>query len=53
MEHHYELSKQGCAWLIVYAPGDAEANRVVNVARRYDIKLAQKYHRLAIEDLKI
>lgn len=53
MERHYELSKQGCAWLIVYAPTDAEVNRVMNVARRYDIKLAQKYHRLVIEDLQI
>lgn len=47
-----ELAKQGCDKMIVYAPTENEARRVMNVARRFDIRLAEKYHRLAIEHLE-
>jgi hypothetical protein len=52
MERHYELAKQGCDKLIVYAPTEAESKRAMNVARRFDVKLAEKYHRLVMEDLE-
>jgi tRNA(Leu) C34 or U34 (ribose-2'-O)-methylase TrmL len=52
MREHLELAKQGCDKLIVYAPTEHEAGRVMNVARHFDIRLAEKYHRLAIEHLK-
>src|ERR1041385_9019056 len=47
----YELAKQGSAWLIAYAPTDQEGERVMNVARRYKVRTAQKYNRLTIHDL--
>jgi hypothetical protein len=31
-----ELAKQGCDKMIVYAPTENEARRVMNVARRFD-----------------
>ena len=51
MQEHLELAKQGCDKMIVYAPTEHESKRVMNVARRFDIRLAEKYHRLAIEHL--
>jgi hypothetical protein len=52
MQEHLELAKQGCDKMIVYAPTEHESKRVMNVARRFDIRLAEKYHRLAIEHLE-
>jgi hypothetical protein len=34
------------------APTEAELERVMNVARRFDVKLAEKYHRQVMEDLE-
>ncbi len=51
VERYFELAQQGAAFLVVYAPSDAETTRVMNVARRFDFALARKYHRLAIEHL--
>jgi hypothetical protein len=53
MKEHLELAKQGCDKMIVYAPTEHEAKRVMNVARRFDIRLAEKYHVLAIEHLEV
>jgi hypothetical protein len=47
----YELAQQGAAFLVVYAPSEAETKRVMNVAHRFNAILARKYHRLAIEHL--
>jgi len=49
--HDVQLAQQGAAFLVVYAPSDAETNRVMNVSRRFNATLARKYHRLAIEHL--
>jgi hypothetical protein len=51
VERDVQLAQQGAAFLVVYAPSDAETNRVMNVARRFNTTLARKYHRLAIEHL--
>ncbi len=51
VERYFQAAQQGATFLVVYAPSDAETNRVMNVARRFDLKLARKYHRLAIEHL--
>lgn len=53
MEERLELAKQGCEEMIVYAPTEHEAKRVMNVARRFPVKLAEMYHRLAIEHLNV
>jgi hypothetical protein len=52
MQEHLELAKQGCDKLIVYAPTEHESKQVMNVARRFDLRLAEKYHRLVIEHLE-
>ena len=51
VERDVQLAQQGAAFLVVYAPSEAETNRVINVARRFNTTLARKYHRLAIEHL--
>jgi hypothetical protein len=52
MQEHLELAKQGCDKMIVYAPTEHESKQVMNVARRFDLGLAEKYHRLVIEHLE-
>lgn len=51
MRRYRELAEQGCGWLVVFAPDDAHAERVARVARRCEARLAEKYHRLVVEDL--
>ena len=51
MRKYRELAGEGCGWLIVYAPEDADAARVAEVAQRFNARLAEKYHRLVVEDL--
>lgn len=51
MRRYKAMAEQGCGWLMVYAPDDAHCERVVQVARQHGVKLAEKYHRLVIEDL--
>jgi hypothetical protein len=53
MTEHLELAKQGHDKMIVYAPTENESKRVMNVVRRFDIKFAEKYHRLVIEHLDV
>jgi hypothetical protein len=48
---HFDAAKQGCAFLLVYAPSEAETDRVINVARRFHARLAHKYNRLTVEVL--
>ena len=51
MRRFLALAEEGCGWSIVYAPDDASAGRVTEVARRLGAKCAVRYHRLANEDL--
>lgn len=51
MRRYQELAREGCGWLVVYAPDDAHAQRVADVAQRFGARLAERYHRLLIEDL--
>ena len=51
MRRYQELAKDGASWLIVYAPEDDRASRVAEVARTHGALMAEKYHRLVIEDL--
>lgn len=51
MRRYRELSKQGCAWLLVYAPEDAQTERAAEVLRMHGALIATKYNRLLIEDL--
>jgi hypothetical protein len=51
MRRYQELCKDGCSWLLVYAPHEAEAQRVGEAAQRFGALTAVKYHRLVEEDL--
>ena len=50
-KQHLECAKQGCAFLVVYAPTEAETARAINVARRFGARLAHKYNRLTVEEI--
>jgi hypothetical protein len=51
MRRYRTLAREGCSWLLVYAPDEAHTRRVADVARRNGALVAVKYNRLLIEDL--
>ena len=51
MRRYKALAAEGASWLIVFAPEDVQAARVAETARAHGALLAEKYHRLVIEDL--
>ncbi len=51
MRRYQALAREGCGWLLVYAPDAPHAERVTEVARRFGARSAVKYHWLAVEDL--
>ena len=51
MRRYQEWAKDGASWLIVYAPEDDRASRVAEVTKSHGALMAEKYHRLVIEDL--
>jgi len=51
MRKYKELADQGCGWLVVYAPEKERCEKVVETAKRYSALLAEKYHRMVVEDL--
>jgi hypothetical protein len=50
-EQHLACAKQGCAFLVVYAPTEPETARVMSVARRFGARFAHKYNRLTVEEI--
>lgn len=51
MKRYQELSRQGCAWLLVYAPEDEQTARAGEILQAHGALIATKYNRLLIEDL--
>ena len=51
MRKYKALAQEGASWLIVYAPDDALHVRVAEVVKAHGALMAEKYHRLVIEDL--
>lgn len=51
MRRYQALAKEGCGWLVVYTPDDAHAATVAAVAQQHGARVAERYHRLVIEDL--
>ena len=51
MRRYLSLAEGGAGWLIVYAPSDAVANHIADVAVSHTALCAVRYHRLATEDL--
>ncbi len=51
MRKYQVLAKEGASWLIVFAPDDSQHQRVADVVKGHGALMAEKYHRLVIEDL--
>lgn len=51
MRKYKRLAQQGASWLIIYAPEEEQAVRATEVLRSHGALMAEKYHRLVIEDL--
>jgi hypothetical protein len=52
VETHLRAAAGGSTFLIVYAPTESEAERVMNVVRRVPFQFAHRYRKFAIETLK-
>jgi hypothetical protein len=52
VRRHLEAAKHGAAFALIFAPGQTDAERAMNVIRRTPFELAHWYHRFAIQDLK-
>ncbi|MCW7539860.1 hypothetical protein OOT46_18660 [Aquabacterium sp. A7-Y] len=51
MRRYKQLADEGCGWLVVFAPDATHAQRVSDVALRFQARIAERYGRLVIEDL--
>ncbi len=51
MRLYKAMADKGSGWLLVYAPDEAHCERALELARGHGVLLAEKYHRLVIEDL--
>jgi hypothetical protein len=49
---HLAAAKRGSTFLLIYAPTDTEAERVMNVVRRVPFDFAHRYRRFAIQEMK-
>jgi hypothetical protein len=52
VQEHLKAAKGGSTFLIVYAPSDSEADRVMNVIRRVPFDFVHRYRRFAIQTMK-
>lgn len=52
VQQHLNAAKQGSVFLIIYAPTESEAERVMNVIRRVPFQFVHRYRRFAIEVMK-
>lgn len=48
---HLDAAKKGATFLLIYAPGDLESSRAMNVVRRVPFVFVHRYHRLAMEEM--
>jgi len=49
VQKHLNAANKGHTFLLIYAPSDPEAGRVMNVLRRVSREFAHRYHRFAID----
>jgi hypothetical protein len=52
VKKHLQAAQQGATFLLVYAPKDDDAQRVMNAVGDRPVMLAHRYHHLVIEDLR-
>jgi hypothetical protein len=51
VKRYAELARQGCGFLVVYAPSDEETKQVMDIVHPLKPKFAEKYNRLTLEEL--
>jgi hypothetical protein len=51
VQAHLDAAKEGAAFLLIYAPGDTDTARAMNVIRRGPFEFVHRYHRFTIEIL--
>jgi hypothetical protein len=51
IDEYLELAHQGCGFLVVHAPEDEVAKRAVRLVKPFELKFAEKYNRLTMEEL--
>ena len=51
VDRYLEFAKQGCGFLVVHAPEEKKSALAVNVVRPFQLKFAEKYNRLTLEEL--
>jgi hypothetical protein len=51
VDRYAELAKKGSGFLVVFAPKDADSKLVVDTARPFQLRFAEKYNRLTLEEL--
>jgi len=51
VDRYLEFAKQGCGFLVVRAPEQEQSKLAVNIARPFNLKFAEKYNRLTLEEL--
>jgi hypothetical protein len=51
MRRYIDLAAQGAGWIVVHVPDDAAAERVRDIAKRFDARAGVRYHRLASEEI--
>ena len=49
MDRHLAVAQEGGGFLVIYAPEEADASRVMDVARHHNLRVAHKYNRLTLE----
>ncbi len=51
VKRYTELAKQGCGFVVIYAPSDDETKNVMEIVRPLKPKFAEKYNLLTLEEL--
>jgi len=51
VDRYMGLAKQGAGFLVVHAPEDELSRRAISIVRPFNLKFAEKYNRLTMEEL--
>lgn len=51
VDRYVEYAKQGCGFLVVRAPEEEKSKLAVDTVRPFNLKFAEKYNRLTLEEL--
>jgi hypothetical protein len=51
VDRYLEFAKQGCGFLVARAPEEERSKHAVDIVRPFNLKFAEKYNRLTLEEL--